>query len=133
MRYLILLLILAFQSSNMSCFAQLGSISGTVSDEFGPLSGAKVKIEGTDLSISCDINGAYSIDIKPGKYTVSASYLLYKTKKKSADISFNHLNADINFILESGSAVDADISIGSRAKPKSQMDNVGCSGCYFTN
>ncbi len=124
MRYLILLTIFAFQWSSLTCFGQLGTISGTVSDEFGPLPGAKVKIEGTDLSISCDINGDYSVEIKPGKYNVSASYLLYKTAKKSADISFSHLNVDVDFVLESGSAVDADISIGSRAKPKSQMDNV---------
>ncbi|NOQ70653.1 MAG: TonB-dependent receptor [Crocinitomix sp.] len=124
MRYLILLTILTFQLISSSCFAQLGSISGTVSDEFGPLPGAKVKIIGTDLSISCDINGAYTFEIKPGKYSVSTSYLLYKTQKISADISFNHLNADVDFVLESGSVVDADISIGSRAKPKSQMENI---------
>lgn len=124
MRYIFLFTILAFQWSNSACLSQLGTISGSVSDEFGPLPGAKVKIEGTDLSVSCDINGEYTIEVKPGKYSVNASYLLYKTEKKPADVSFNHLNSVIDFILESGSVVDTDISIGSRVKPKSQMDNV---------
>jgi iron complex outermembrane receptor protein len=124
MRYIFLLIILTFQWSNSISFAQLGTISGSVSDEFGPLPGAKVKIEGTDLTVSCDINGEYKVDIKPGDYNVSASYLLYKTEKQTVDISFSQLNVKLNFILESGSVVDTDISIGSRAKPKSQMDNV---------
>lgn len=123
MRYILLLTILAFQLCHLSCFAQLGTISGTVSDEFGPLPGAKVKIEDTDITVSCDINGEYSCEIKPGKYTVNSSYLLYKTKQKSADVSFSHLDVSLNFVLESGSAVDTDISIGSRVKPKSQMEN----------
>lgn len=104
--------------------AQLGTISGNVSDDFGPLAGARVSIANTDLSVSCDINGDFKFEIKPGQYEVTANYLLYKTEKKEISISFNNLHEKLNFVLASGSSVDADISVGSRVKPKSQMENV---------
>ncbi len=104
--------------------SQLGVISGKVSDEFGPLPGAKVSIVGKDLSVSCDINGEFHFEIEPGKYKVIASYLLYGSQEQSAVVSFNLLTSILNFVLEAGSAVDTDVSIGSRVKPKSQMENV---------
>ena len=107
-----------------SAIAQFGTITGTVSDEFGPLPGAKVTLVDAELSMSCDINGAFSFEVKPGKYTVRASYLLYSSQELPINISFNQLNGERNFVLVTGSIVDANVSIGSRVKPKSQMENV---------
>jgi iron complex outermembrane receptor protein len=109
-----------------SCFqvsGQFGEISGVVSDEFGPLSGAKVTILETGSSVNCDINGAFSFEIRPGSYELVAEYLLFGTQSKLVSVSFNSLKVEVNFKLESRSAIDASTSIGSRSDPKSQMDN----------
>lgn len=110
--------------ATFNIWAQFGSISGTVSDEFGPLPGAKVTIQGTDQSVNCDLNGAFKIDVKPGSYVIEASYLLFLTEEQLTTISFNNLNPELHFVLESGSAIDANTSLGSRSKPKTQMENV---------
>jgi len=119
-RAIVCLVILLLCNSN---YGQLGKVSGVVSDEFGPLSGAKVRVVGTDLAVNCDINGAYSFDLKAGTYEIEAGYLLFGTQIKPATISFNSLNVIVDFVLKSGSAVDANTSIGSRSKPKTQMEN----------
>ena len=59
-----------------SAFAQ-GTIRGTVYDlEFQePLIGAVVKVNGTSEGAVTDIEGAYSINVPAGTYTVSHSYI----------------------------------------------------------
>ena len=43
------------------------------------LTGAEVKIEGTDIKTYTDLDGNYLIeDIKPGKYNIIASFISYK-------------------------------------------------------
>ncbi len=57
-----------------------GKIFGVITDkETGePLLGANVKIEGTMLGAASDVNGQFTIiNIPPGTYTVSASYMGY--------------------------------------------------------
>lgn len=104
-------------------FSQNGTISGTVSDEFGALSGARVELLGTDKKINCDINGAFTFDVEPGEYTVKASYLMYKSKSETVTISFGNLNPVIEFVLSPGSTADEEVLIGSRFSPKSQLES----------
>lgn len=118
----ILTLIFSVILSNF-VYGQLGEIRGTVSDEFGSLPGAKITVEGTDLVAKCDIKGEYSIELKPGNYTITASYLLYKSESKDVSVSFNTLEQTANFVLKSVSPVDANASVGTRSGPKSQLEN----------
>jgi len=104
-------------------FGQLGTVKGKVSDEFGPLPGAKITIEGENLVSKCDINGDYEFELKPGTYKVIASYLLYKSSEKTVSISFNSLEVSADFVLNSVSPVDANASVGTRSGPKSQLEN----------
>ena len=63
-------------------FAQMGSISGTVTDaKTGEtIIGANVVIEGTTVGAASDIDGNFLIEnIKPGTYNLSISFITYKT------------------------------------------------------
>lgn len=104
-------------------FAQNGSISGVVSDEFGELSGAKVELKGTNQSTYCDINGAFAMEVSPGLYTIRVSYLMYKSMELGIKVDFNNLNPELKIILVPGSTADEDIELGSRFAPKSQIES----------
>ena len=108
---------------NGQVFAQNGSISGIVSDEFGELSGAKVELEGTNQNTYCDINGVFTFDVTPGLYTIRVSYLMYKSKELWVKVDFNNLNPELKIILVPGSTADEDIELGSRFAPKSQLES----------
>lgn len=104
-------------------FAQNGSISGVVSDEFGELSGAKVELKGTNQSTYCDINGVFNFEVTPGLYTLRVSYLMYKSMELGVKVDFNNLNPELKIILVPGSTADEDIELGSRFAPKSQLES----------
>jgi iron complex outermembrane receptor protein len=106
-----------------SVYAQNGTISGVVSDEFGELSGAKVELVDTKQSTYCDINGGFKFDVSPGSYTIKISYLMYKSTEQDIKIDFNNLNPELKIILLPGSTADEDIVLGSRFAPKSQIES----------
>ena len=54
-------------------FAQK-TISGTVSDEAGPLPGVNVVIKGTKIGVETDFDGKYSIQAKQGD-VIQFSYI----------------------------------------------------------
>ena len=103
-------------------FGQYGKISGTISDEFGPLPGASVELIGKNQKTSCDANGNYSFKVEPGNYKVQASYVMYQTELKEVTITFINLDAELIFTLEAGNIVDENIKIGSRSDPRSQLE-----------
>jgi len=51
-------------------FAQQKTISGTVSDESGPLPGVNVIIQGTNIGVSSDFDGNYQINVDNGQILV---------------------------------------------------------------
>ena len=72
----------------MPMFIYGQSISGVVTSETGePLVGANVVVNGTDLGAAADADGAYSIKIGPGSYTVTASSIGYTSSTESVDVS----------------------------------------------
>lgn len=104
-------------------FAQYGEVLGVVQDEFGPLPGAKVRLKGTSEVVSCDIQGKFSFQLKPGKHTLVASYLLFEESEITVNLTFNQLKIDTVFTLKAVSPVDANASIGSRSGSKSQFES----------
>ncbi len=63
---------------SFSLWAQTGVICGTVTDAKmkEPLIGASVVIEGTTVGAITDIDGNFRIEnVRPGTYTVAASYV----------------------------------------------------------
>ncbi|MGY0426327.1 MAG: SusC/RagA family TonB-linked outer membrane protein, partial [Polaribacter sp.] len=86
-------------------FAQQKNISGTVSDESGPLPGVSILIKGTTKGIETDFDGKYSMKATIGDVLVFR-YLGYKTIEKIVGGS----NA-INVILKEGGEVLDEIVV----------------------
>ncbi|MCF7803521.1 MAG: TonB-dependent receptor [Candidatus Marinimicrobia bacterium] len=87
-----------------------GKISGTITDsETGePLAGANILVEGTNYGASADTDGNYSIlDVPPGTYTVTASFIGYSTIEKSNVQVTSGLTTRLNFEMET-SAIEGD-------------------------
>ena len=104
-------------------FAQNGSISGTVTDADGnPLAGANVAIEGTSMGGATIGSGAYLINgVSAGTYSVTASYIGYKSGTKSVTIS-DGATATVDFTL-SVDALESSIVLvtGTRAAGRTSM------------
>ncbi|QYJ68461.1 SusC/RagA family TonB-linked outer membrane protein [Flavobacterium litorale] len=73
----IMTLLLAF-SFGFS-FAQEKTVTGTVSDEVGPLPGASVLVKGTQRSVQTDIDGKYSINVNKGE-VLEFSFVSFQTQ-----------------------------------------------------
>lgn len=71
-----LLLALTFNFS----FAQEKTVTGTVSDETGPLPGASVFVKGTQRSTQTDIDGKFTISVSQGE-TLEISYIDFETQE----------------------------------------------------
>lgn len=85
-------------------FAQNGTIKGKILDANNkePLIGAAAMIEGTSIGSASDFDGNYSIsNLKPGKYTITSSYISYKPIAKE------------NIIVEAGKETIVDLELES--------------------
>ncbi len=110
------------------CFISIGFsqsravISGNVSDQFGNLPGARVFIEGTDQSITTDVNGNYTFGVEEGEYVITSGFVMYTSVSKTVVVKVGE-TVQVDFILETGFSMDQPVSLGSRAKPKSLLKN----------
>lgn len=77
-----------------------GKISGAVTDETGtPLTGANVVIEGaTKLSVATDNEGKFNIAVASGKYSISISYINFKTSRQVLQVKSGE-NATLSVVL----------------------------------
>lgn len=107
---LVLLLFGSFLA--LTARAQTGVICGTVTDaKFKePLIGATVSIEGTTIGAITDIDGNFRIEkVQPGKYTLVASYVSYKTQTIKDVVVIAHQEAVVRIELS-----DADLQLQKR-------------------
>lgn len=109
-RGLLMLVLLLFGSFlALTAQAQTGVICGTVTDaKFKePLIGATVSIEGTTIGAITDIDGNFRIEkVQPGKYTLVASYVSYKTQNVKDVAVVAHQEAVVRIELS-----DADLQL----------------------
>lgn len=109
-RGLLMLVLLLFGSFlALTAQAQTGVICGTVTDaKFKePLIGATVSIEGTTIGAITDIDGNFRIEkVQPGKYTLVASYVSYKTQNIKDVAVVAHQEAVVRIELS-----DADLQL----------------------
>jgi len=121
-RYRILFGLLIFSSFLFSQTPR-AVISGIVTDQFGALPGSKITIEGTNLSTTTDVNGAYSFSLDEGDYVVTASFVMYKSNSISTSVGVGE-TAEVNFKLETSFSIDEAVSIGTRASPTSILKTI---------
>lgn len=90
-------LILVILSFNVTA----AKLSGKVSNENGEaLSFASVYLKGTSLGTTCNVDGIYSLDLDPGKYTIVAQYIGLGKKEILLEIKNEAIVQ--NFILSNG-------------------------------
>lgn len=82
-------------------------VTGTVSDSQGPIIGATVRVKGTQIATVTDMDGKYSISIKPGQ-TLLISYVGYTDKEVKIgsqakyDVTLQENNNDLNEVVVVG-------------------------------
>ena len=86
-----------------------GKISGTVTDNAGTgLAGANVIVDGTSMGRATDADGKYTIlNVSAGMYSVTASYIGYKSTTTSNVEVKTNLTTPQDFSMES-SAIEGD-------------------------
>ena len=101
-----------------------GKISGVVRDAVNgePLVGCNVMIEGTALGAATDVNGEYFIiNIRPGRYTVRATMLGYKTYRTTNIQVAVDLTTKVEFRMEQ-SAVEMSEVVVMAERPLIEKD-----------
>ena len=91
-----LLLVLVIQTN----FAQEKTVSGTVSDESGPLPGVTVLKKGTTQGTETDFNGNYSIKVETGDIIVFSFVGMESQEKKVGSSGI------INVVMASDNILD---------------------------
>lgn len=114
--FLILLLTLSVMT------AMAGTISGSITDKQTkePLTGATVQVVGTLLGTVADVDGNYTLEVKPGIYALSVKYMGYK------DILAEAVRADeggltLNFEMESDAQSLAEVSVVAQARRNNEV------------
>ena len=106
----IFFLILFLTLSAMAAMA--GTIKGSVTDRQTkePLTGATVQIAETRQGVIADLDGHYSIDVKPGNYTLLIRYVGYKDIRMD-NIQAGNTEIVLNFEMESDAQTLGEVSI----------------------
>jgi len=93
---------------NFSAFAQTSTITGTVSDENGPLPGVTVLLKGTANGVVSDFDGVYTISNVPPDGVLVFSYVGYLT----SEVPVNN-QSEINVSLATDvSSLDEIVVVG---------------------
>lgn len=103
-----LLVFLFFVTIHFS-FAQqgLGTIKGKLIDgsTSEELAFASVVVKGTTKGVTTDIDGSYELEIEPGTYTLSFSYVGYQEAEKQVTVKANE-TVTVNVEINPGSQLD---------------------------
>ena len=110
----ILTLLLAFVVQ--VTFAQEKTVSGTVSDDSGPLPGVSILIKGTASGTETDFDGKYTIKTKVGDILVF-QYLGYKKEESTVGTS-NTINVTLS---EDASVLDEVVIVGYGSSSKEAL------------
>jgi hypothetical protein len=109
-------LFFSFLLINVYCFAQTGSIKGTITDDKTgeKLVGASVNLIGTNQGASTDVSGSFIItNIKPGTYIVKANYIGYDLLSKQVTIASGQ-TLTLNFKISPNSDALKEVNVVGR-------------------
>ena len=114
---------------------QTKKITGTVSDQFGPVIGATVRVKGSSNGVITDMDGNFSLDAKPGE-TIEISYVGYLTKtftvgsatRYDVTIEEDHQNLQEVVVVGYGTMKKSDL-----AGASASMDEKAIKGTNITN
>lgn len=89
---------------NFAIEQQSNKVTGIVNDEFGPVIGASVVEKGTSNGVVTDLDGKFSLNVKPG-VTLIISFVGYKQQEVKAG------NAPLNIVLEEDSKMLSEVVV----------------------
>ena len=98
-------LIVTFLFITVIGFAQKGTITGTLTDKDlnnEPLPFANVVIKGTNIGVTTDETGKYTLSLEAGSYTIQFSFLGYESIEEKVDVKAGE-TVTISKALGSGS------------------------------
>ena len=101
-------------------FAQQATIQGTVKGDQEVLPGASVYIQDKSAGTVANQDGKYKLNLKPGTYTLIASFVGYKPSEKVVALTSGQ-TLNLDFELQSTS-FDEVVVLGSRSLPRSQLN-----------
>ncbi|MCB0486275.1 MAG: SusC/RagA family TonB-linked outer membrane protein, partial [Flavobacteriaceae bacterium] len=96
-------------------YAQEKTVTGTVSDESGPLPGVSILVKGTTVGTETDFDGKYAIQVKTGDVLVF-SYVGMLTQQVTVGTS----NV-INVVMQNDNVLDEVVVIGYGTQKKSEV------------
>lgn len=132
----ILLILLLFTSLNATYYsATNGNIRGTVKDSQTkePLPFANVLIKGTNTGVPTDQDGNYIIrNLAPGRYTVLARYVGYKTDEKVVEVKDGQ-TAVCNLLLDAEGIEGKTIVVTAQAEGQMKAINEQLSSMEIKN
>lgn len=84
-RILTLLIVLI---TSLQAFSQKNTIAikGVILNQGQPVEGVSVSLKGTKYNATTNENGEYEINVEPGNYTLSVSYVGYKSKQTKISV-----------------------------------------------
>lgn len=97
-------------------FAQKGSITGRVYDEINneSLPFANVIIEGTNIGTTTDVDGNFTLEVEPGLYNVTASFVGYTNRTEyEVQVSLSR-PTQINFPLSEGNQTLKEVEVSAQ-------------------
>ena len=89
---------------NFAIEQQSNKVTGIVNDEFGPVIGASVVEKGTSNGVVTDLDGKFSLNVKPGA-TLIISFVGYEQQEVKAG------NAPLNIVLEEDSKMLSEVVV----------------------
>ncbi|MBB5637794.1 iron complex outermembrane receptor protein [Pedobacter cryoconitis] len=108
--YLILLLTIAFTAG-----VKAQTVSGTVSNDTEPLSGANIKIEGKRLETSTDKDGHFELKLEAGSYNLIISYIGYNQFTRKISLTKDQ-QLNLETVLKATNTMD-EVAVVSSRKP----------------
>ena len=100
--------------------AQNGTIRGMVRDDNGPLNGASVSLNGGGKGTTTNAAGEYELKAKPGKYTVTITYVGSKPFTSTVNVTANQVSNVDATVSATGTGEDIVI-VGSRTAGRSKL------------
>lgn len=103
------LLVPIFSLFTMLLIAQEKTVTGTVTDESGsPLSGATVKVKGSNIASSTDENGKFSISVSGNATLLEVTYIGFQTQ----EVAIVGTDLTIQLVASSDQGLDEVVVIG---------------------
>lgn len=119
--YHTLLLLIVLFSSQLICSQT--AIQGRILDKKSnePLTGAAVLIEGTTNGTTADIDGNYTLNVAPGKYSLVISYVSYTTQSIKNVIVLKGAPTVLNINLEEAALVLESVQVVAQRRTDTEL------------